>query len=159
VGVGDGFDHVRHRLQLEPKIQQIKREAVTLMQSGLAGYQVVRTLKTYVYPKVEYALRHLRPFQSQFQGFDHAVVGGLRHLLRLPQSATTEFFYMPMSSGGLGLHSLVEMHHALQVAHAWQMLHSKDPRSRRWPRRRWGRWRASATASTRSTGVSWTRSS
>lgn len=52
---------------------------------------------------------------------------GLRHLLRLPQSATTEFFYTPTSGGGLGLQSLVEMHQALQVAHAWQMLHSKDP--------------------------------
>ncbi|KAE8882100.1 hypothetical protein PF010_g11917 [Phytophthora fragariae] len=24
LGVGDGFDHVRHRLQLEPKLRQIK---------------------------------------------------------------------------------------------------------------------------------------
>ncbi|KAK1935455.1 Retrovirus-related Pol polyprotein from type-2 retrotransposable element R2DM [Phytophthora citrophthora] len=127
LGVGDGFDHVRHRLQLEPKIQQIKREAVALMQSGLAAWQVVKALKTYVYPKVEYALRHLRPLQSQLQGFDRTVVRGLRHLMHLPQSATTEFFYTPTSGGGLGLQSLVEMHQALQVAHAWQMLHSKDP--------------------------------
>jgi ribonuclease HI len=127
LGVGDGFDHVRHRLQLEPKLQQIKREAVALMQSGLATWQVVKALKTYVYPKVEYALRHLRPLQSQLQGFDRAVVRGLRHLLRLPQSTTTEFFFTPTSSGGLGLQSLVELHQALQVAHAWQMLHSKDP--------------------------------
>ena len=127
LGVGDGFDHVQHRLQLEPKLQQIKREAVALMQSGLAVWQVVKALKTYVYPKVEYALRHLRPLHSQLQGFDCAVKRGLRHLLRLPQSATTEFFYTPTSGGGLGLQSLVEMHQALQVAHAWQMLHSKDP--------------------------------
>ncbi|CAI5709522.1 unnamed protein product [Peronospora farinosa] len=103
LGVGDGFDHVHHRLQLAPKLQQVKREAV------------------------EYALRHLRPLQSQLQGFDRAVSKGLRHLLRLPQSATTEFFYTPTSGGGLGLQSLVEMHQALQLAHAWQMLHSKDP--------------------------------
>ncbi|OWZ01203.1 reverse transcriptase, partial [Phytophthora megakarya] len=126
LGVGDGFDHVRHRLQLEPKLQQIKREAVALMHSGLAGWQVVKALKVFVYPKVEYALRHLRPLQSQLQGFDRAVIRGLRHLLRLPQSATTEFFYTPTSGGGLGLLSLVEMHQALQVAHAWQMLHSQD---------------------------------
>ncbi|KAE9045926.1 hypothetical protein PR001_g4764 [Phytophthora rubi] len=127
LGVGDRFDHVRHRLQLAPKIQQIKQKAVALMQSGLAPWQVVKALKTYVYPKVEYALRHLRPLQSQLQGFDRAVTRGLRHLLRLPRSATSEFFYTPASSGGLGLQSLVEMHQALQVAHAWQMLHSKDP--------------------------------
>ncbi|KAE8960438.1 hypothetical protein PR001_g30386, partial [Phytophthora rubi] len=126
LGVGDGFDHVRHRLQLEPKLRQIKREAVALMQSGLAPWQVVRALKTYVYPKVEYALRHLRPLQSQLQGFDRAVAKGLRHLLRLPRSSTNEVLYAPTSSGGLGLQPLVEMHKALQVAHAWQMLHSKD---------------------------------
>ncbi|CAI5733649.1 unnamed protein product [Peronospora farinosa] len=28
LGVGDGFDHVRHRLQLEPKIQQLKPRGV-----------------------------------------------------------------------------------------------------------------------------------
>ncbi|CAI5734388.1 unnamed protein product [Peronospora destructor] len=56
-----------------------------------------------------------------------AVSMGLWHLLRLPQSTTTEIFYTPTSGGGLGLQSLVEMHQALQVAHAWQMLHSKDP--------------------------------
>uniref|UniRef100_A0AAV1VP44 Reverse transcriptase domain-containing protein n=1 Tax=Peronospora matthiolae TaxID=2874970 RepID=A0AAV1VP44_9STRA len=102
LGVGDGFDHVQHRLQLEPKLKQIKRETVALMQSGLA-----------------YALRHLRPLQSQLQGFDCAVKRGLRNLLRLPQSATTEFFYTPTSGSGLGLQSLVEMHQALQVAHVW----------------------------------------
>uniref|UniRef100_A0AAV1V724 Reverse transcriptase domain-containing protein n=1 Tax=Peronospora matthiolae TaxID=2874970 RepID=A0AAV1V724_9STRA len=127
LGVGDGFDHVQHRLQLEPKLQQIKREAVALMKSGLAVWQVVKALKTYVYPKVDYALRHLRPLRSQLEGFDCAVKRGLRHMLRLPQSSTTEFFYAPTSGGGLGLQSLVEMHQSLQVAHAWQMLHSKDP--------------------------------
>uniref|UniRef100_A0AAV1V4B8 Reverse transcriptase n=1 Tax=Peronospora matthiolae TaxID=2874970 RepID=A0AAV1V4B8_9STRA len=126
LGVGDGFDHVQHRLQLEPKLQQIKREAVALMKSGLAVWQVVKALKTYVYPKVDYALRHLRPLRSQLEGFDCAVKRGLRHMLRLPQSSTTEFFYAPTSGGGLGLQSLVEMHQSLQVAHAWQMLHSKD---------------------------------
>ncbi|KAG3048504.1 hypothetical protein PC122_g23817 [Phytophthora cactorum] len=127
LGVGDGFDHVRHRLQLEPKLKQLKRESVALLTSGLAPWQVVRALKVYVYPKVEYALRHLRPLQSQLQSFDRVVAKGLRHLLQLPRSATNEVLYTPTSSGGLGLQPLVEMHRALQIAHAWQMLQSKDP--------------------------------
>lgn len=127
LGVGDGFDHVRHRLQLAPKFKQIQREAVALLRSELAPWQVLKAIKVYVYPKVEYALRHLRPSQSQLEGFDRAMTRGLRHMLKLPRSATNEFLHAPTSSGGLGIMPLTEMHAALQVAHAWQMLHSQDP--------------------------------
>jgi hypothetical protein len=126
LGVGDGFDHVRHRLQLEPKLRRLKQETIALLRSGLAPWQIVKAIKVYVYPKVEYALRHLRPFQSQLQGFDSALKRGLRHLLRLPASATNEFFFSPASCGGLGLLPLTELHEALQLGHAWQMLQSKD---------------------------------
>lgn len=127
LGVGDGFDHVQHRLQLAPKLSELKRDAITLLRSPLAPWQILKAIKTYLYPRVEYAMRHLRPLQSQLEGFDRALVKGFRHLLRLPVNATTEFFFAPASSGGLGLLSLVELHKALQVAHAWQMLHSRDP--------------------------------
>ncbi|KAE8981362.1 hypothetical protein PR001_g24022, partial [Phytophthora rubi] len=127
LGVGDGFDHVSHRLQLEPKLKQIKQEAVALMRSELAPWQILKALKVYIYPKVEYALRHVRPLDSQLEVFDRAIVRGLRHLLRLPDCSHHGIFISPTSSGGLGLLSLVELHKALQVAHAWQMLHSKDP--------------------------------
>ncbi|KAJ0389267.1 hypothetical protein ATCC90586_011593 [Pythium insidiosum] len=33
----------------------LKREAVTLLRLELAPHQIVKTLKVYVYPKVEYA--------------------------------------------------------------------------------------------------------
>ena len=127
LGVGDGFDHVRHRLQLDDKIKQIKLEAVTLLRSALAPWQILKALKVYVYPKVEFALRHVRPLRSQLDGFDRAVVRGVKHLLRLGATATTEVLYAPASSGGLGLLPLTELHDTLQVAHAWQMLHSVDP--------------------------------
>ena len=51
VGVGDGYDHVHHRLQLEPKINEIKREAVALLRSELAPWQIIKALMVYVYPK------------------------------------------------------------------------------------------------------------
>uniref|UniRef100_A0AAV1VNX3 Uncharacterized protein n=1 Tax=Peronospora matthiolae TaxID=2874970 RepID=A0AAV1VNX3_9STRA len=96
------------------------------MQSGLAPWQVVKAVKVYLYPRVEYALRHLRSFAQQLEVFDRHLVRGLRHLLRLPTSATTAFFYAPVSRGGLGFLPLTELHGALQVAHGWQMLHSPD---------------------------------
>ncbi|KAJ0390426.1 hypothetical protein P43SY_011776 [Pythium insidiosum] len=71
-------------------------------------------------------MRHVRPLRSQLEGFDNAVRRGLRHLLKLPQSATTALMHAPVSGGGLGLLPLTEQHEALQIAHAWQMLHSPD---------------------------------
>jgi hypothetical protein len=126
LGIGDGFDHVRRRLELAPALTQLKHDATALLQSGLAPWQVVKAVKVYLFPRVEYALRHLRPFQQQLEGFDRHLVRGLRHLLRLPTNSTTSFFFAPVSRGGLGLLPLTEMHAALQVAHGWQMLHSKD---------------------------------
>lgn len=131
LGIGDGFDHVRRRVELAPTLKTLKEDATALLRSGLAPWQVVKAVKVYLYPRVEYALRHLRPFQQQLEGFDRHLVRGLRHLLRLPTSSTTAFFYAPESRGGLGLLPLVEVHAALQVAHGWQVLHSKDPAIRR----------------------------
>uniref|UniRef100_H3H6I1 Reverse transcriptase n=1 Tax=Phytophthora ramorum TaxID=164328 RepID=H3H6I1_PHYRM len=131
LGIGDGFDHVRRRIELAPKLQELKHDATALLQSGLAPWQVVKAVKVYLYPRVEYALRHLRPFHQQLEGFDRHLVRGLRHLLRLPANATTAFLYAPVSRGGLGLLPLTELHAALQVAHGWQMLNSKDPAIRR----------------------------
>ncbi|POM79948.1 Reverse transcriptase, partial [Phytophthora palmivora] len=90
LGIGDGFDHVRRRIELAPALKQLKDDATALLQSGLAPWQVVKAVKTYLYPRVEYALRHLRPFQQQLEGFDRHLVRGLRHLLRLPTNATAE---------------------------------------------------------------------
>ena len=131
LGIGDGFDHVRRRVELAPALTQLKHDATALLQSGLAPWQVVKAVKVYLYPRVEYALRHLRPFAQQLEGFDRHLIRGLRHLLRLPTNATSAFFYAPVSRGGLGFLPLTELHGALQVAHGWQMLHSPDPATRR----------------------------
>ncbi|OWZ01679.1 hypothetical protein PHMEG_00026887, partial [Phytophthora megakarya] len=131
LGIGDGFDHVRRRVELAPTLKLLKDDATALMQSGLAPWQVAKAVKTYLYPRVEYALRHLRPFQQQLAAFDRHLARGLRHLLRLPATATAEWLYAPTSRGGLGLLPLTELHAALQVAHGWQILHAKDPAIRR----------------------------
>ncbi|KAE9351052.1 hypothetical protein PR003_g5055, partial [Phytophthora rubi] len=77
LGIGDGFDHVRRRVELAPALKQLKDDATALLQSGLAPWQVVKAVKTYLYPRVEYALRHLRPFQQQLEGFDRHLARGL----------------------------------------------------------------------------------
>ncbi|KAG2977827.1 hypothetical protein PC120_g25427 [Phytophthora cactorum] len=131
LGIGDGFDHVRRRIELAPKLKSLKQDATALLESGLAPWQVVKAVKVYLYPRVEYALRHLRPDDQHLESFDLHLRRGLRHLLRLPKNANNDFFYSPVSRGGLGLLPLVELHAALQIAHGWQMINSPDPATRR----------------------------
>ena len=131
LGIGDGFDHVRRQIELAPKLKSLKQDATALMASGLAPWQVVKAVKVYLYPRVEYALQHLRLEDQHLESFDLHLRRGLRHLLRLPKNATNDFFYAPVSRGGLGLLPLVDLHAALQIAHGWQILHSPDPAIRR----------------------------
>ncbi|CAI5733080.1 unnamed protein product [Peronospora farinosa] len=131
LGIGDGFDNIRRRVELAPKLKSLKQDATALMASGLAPWQVIKAVKVYIYPRVEYALRHLRHEDQHLESFDLHLRRGLRHLLPLPKNATNDFFYAPVSRGGLGLFLLVDLHAALQIAHGWQILHSPDPAIRR----------------------------
>uniref|UniRef100_H3H8C9 Reverse transcriptase domain-containing protein n=1 Tax=Phytophthora ramorum TaxID=164328 RepID=H3H8C9_PHYRM len=123
LGIGDGFDHVRRRVELAPALKQLKDDATTLLQSGLAPWQVVKAVKTYLYPRVEYALRHLRPFQQQLEGFDRHLARGLRHLLRLPGNATAECFYAPLYNHTKKMVAVVDL------AVAFEEQASDDPES------------------------------
>ncbi|KAE9308236.1 hypothetical protein PF008_g21028 [Phytophthora fragariae] len=82
LGIGDGFDHVRRRIELAPKLEMLKQVATALIESGLAPWQVVKTVEVYLYPRVEYALRHLHPEDQQLKGFDD-------HLRRNPSPPAT----------------------------------------------------------------------
>ncbi|KAE9206245.1 hypothetical protein PF002_g20069 [Phytophthora fragariae] len=82
LGIGDGFDHVRRRIELAPKLEMLKQDATALIESGLAPWQVVKTVEVYLYPRVEYALRHLHPEDQQLKGFDD-------HLRRNPSPPAT----------------------------------------------------------------------
>ncbi|CAI5742887.1 unnamed protein product [Hyaloperonospora brassicae] len=45
LGIGDGFDHVRRRVELAPTLTQLKHDATELLQSGLVPWQVVKAVK------------------------------------------------------------------------------------------------------------------
>ncbi|KAF1326490.1 reverse transcriptase, partial [Globisporangium splendens] len=126
LGIGDGFNHTKRRVSIAPRLAELKRDISAIFRSDLAPWQMVRAIKTYVVPQIEYLLRHVRPLQSQLQGFDSALTKGLRHVLRLPPVSLSAAFFAPQSSGGLGFVKLKDLHAALQIAHGWQMLHSRD---------------------------------
>uniref|UniRef100_A0AAV1V8A1 Uncharacterized protein n=1 Tax=Peronospora matthiolae TaxID=2874970 RepID=A0AAV1V8A1_9STRA len=52
LGIGDGFDHVRRRVELEPLITHL-HEAAALIQSGLVPWQVVKAFKVYLHPRFD----------------------------------------------------------------------------------------------------------
>ncbi|KAF1326966.1 reverse transcriptase, partial [Globisporangium splendens] len=130
LGIEDGPDHARVRVVLQDTLRELTTDVIKLLQSPLAPWQIMRAIKSYVLSKLDYPLRHLRPFLSMFDGFDKTIVRGLKRLLQLPQTATTEFLYAPTSAGGLGLLPLRELYGALKITHGLQMLHSQDPNVR-----------------------------
>ncbi|GAB9476684.1 reverse transcriptase [Globisporangium polare] len=127
LGVGDGFNHVQRRAEMAPKLLDMKKQTTALLRSGLAPWQVLRAIKTYVQPQATYLLQHTRPLLVQLKGYDRVLTKGLKHLLRLPKSTTSCFVFSPIDKGGLGFVPLHEQHALLQVSNAWLMLHSSDP--------------------------------
>jgi hypothetical protein len=54
----------------------------------------------------------------------------IKRLLQLPQAASLEFLYAPVSPGGLGLIPATEIYAALKITHGLQTLHSSGPHIR-----------------------------
>lgn len=126
LGIGDGFNHAQHRGSMGPVLQEMKRMMSAIFRSSLAPWQKMKALKTYVYPKADYLLRHVRAYKTQLDSVDSALARGLRHFLKLNQSITTAMFHAPVAAGGLCFTPLVDLRAVLQISHAWQMLHSSD---------------------------------
>ncbi|KAH9084443.1 hypothetical protein LEN26_020794 [Aphanomyces euteiches] len=126
LGVREGFDYTHTRVQLDSKLQAMRQQVTALIDSPLAPWQIIKALKVYVFSQLDYAIGHVKAPLSQLKAFSTLVTKSLRHLLRLPSTATNEFFYSPPSSGGLGLLPLDEFRDASVLAHAFQMLHSPD---------------------------------
>ncbi|KAH9081297.1 hypothetical protein LEN26_021401 [Aphanomyces euteiches] len=104
----------------------MRQQVTALVKSPLAPWQIIKALKVYVFSQLDYAIRHVKAPLSQLKTFSSFVNKSLRHLLRLPITATNEFFCSPPSFGGLGLLPMDELRDASVVAHAFQMLHSPD---------------------------------
>ncbi|POM69209.1 Hypothetical protein PHPALM_14528 [Phytophthora palmivora] len=126
LGVGDGLKHAQHRGSMGPVLQDVKRMMAAIFRSPLAPWQKIKALKTYVYPKTDYLLRHIRAYRTQLESVDSALARNLRYLLKLNKFSTTALFHVPVAKGGLGFVSLVDLRAVLQVSHTWQMLHSPD---------------------------------
>ncbi|KAH9141257.1 hypothetical protein AeRB84_014574 [Aphanomyces euteiches] len=126
LGIREGFDHVHTRFQLEANLNDMRRQITALVQSPLAPWQIIKAIKVHVLSQLDYGLRHVKAPLSQLKSFSTFLTKSLQHLLRLPTTATNEFFYAPPTSGGLGFLPLDELRAASILAHACQMLNSPD---------------------------------
>lgn len=109
LGVGDGFNHAKHRGSMGPVLHHMKCMMAAIFRSSLAPWQKMKAIKTYVYPKADYLLRHVRAYKTQMDSVDSALARGLRHLLKLNKSSTTSMLHSPASVGGLGFIPLIEL--------------------------------------------------
>ncbi|KAH9163633.1 hypothetical protein AeNC1_018761, partial [Aphanomyces euteiches] len=113
-------------LSLDAKLHSLRQQITALVQSALAPWQIIKAIKVYVLSQLDYAIRHVKAPLSQLKSFSSLLTKSLRHLLRLPATATNEFFFSPPTWGGLGFLPLDELRAASLVTHAFQMLTSPD---------------------------------
>ncbi|KAE9243092.1 hypothetical protein PF002_g8422 [Phytophthora fragariae] len=59
----------------------------------------VKAIETYVYPKANYLLHHVRAYKTQLESINSALARDLRHLFHLNQSSTTALFHTPVRKG------------------------------------------------------------
>lgn len=124
LGVGDRFNHVKLRAKMAPKLLGMKKQTTSLLRSGLAPWQVMRAIKTYVQSQATYLIQHTRPLLVQLKGYDRVLTKGIKYL---PKSTASCFMFSLIDKGGLGFVLLHEQHALLQVSNAWLMLHSPGP--------------------------------
>jgi len=126
LGISDGFDPSKRRLQLGPLLRELTKDATTIFKSELAPWQKIKALKTYIYSRLDYPFRNLRPLQQQLAAIDSHITRLIRHCLKLPIGTTKNIFYTATGQGGLGLLPLTQLHPTLQITHGVQMLNSGD---------------------------------
>ncbi|KAF0683738.1 Aste57867_24228 [Aphanomyces stellatus] len=130
LGIREGLDHHRVVLQLDGLLAGLKEAVVKLSKSKLAPSQWLKAVKTYIYSKLEYPLRHIDAPVSRLHTLTAAIHRAVRHVMHLPQATSAHFMASPVDCGGLGLLPVEEFGKAIRVAHLYQMLHSADDATR-----------------------------
>lgn len=90
---------------IDPRVSvsALKAALGSLKKAPLKPQQKVVMLRTYLIPRFIFAFTHTECYPKLMSQQDRLIRRWLKETLRLPSSVCSEFFYLPLKEGGLGI--------------------------------------------------------
>ena len=107
--------------------ETIKEMGTNMARSYATTYQKMRTLKSCIRNKVEYAFCVAPYTKSQLSTFDSILCRAAKEAYRLPKSVSTAAAHEDTSKGGLGCPSLLANYNAIQTQRLVAALNDRGP--------------------------------
>jgi hypothetical protein len=96
---------------IDPRVSvsALKAALGSLAKAPLKPQQKVVMLRTYLIPRFIFAFTHTECYPKLMSQQDRLIRRWLKETLRLPASVCSEFFYLPVKEGGLGIGKLYDI--------------------------------------------------
>lgn len=127
LGLPDTVSRNRQNQQFGAILHSTREKISKIFKSRLLPWQKFHAVKTYALPSMEFMLKNCDPHLRPLAYFDSELRRQIKHELHLPQSATNDFIYSPISEGGLGFIKTTDQIVCLKATHILKMLNSSDP--------------------------------
>ncbi|XP_046684359.1 uncharacterized protein T26G10.4-like [Homalodisca vitripennis] len=109
-------------------IARLEEETAKIFASGLAPWQKLDAVRTFIVPQLDFNLRTARIRKTSLKGLDSLMRAEGKRTLGLPSRASVELVELPPSWGGAGLLPISDQADLAAVGHAFRLLTSPDPR-------------------------------
>jgi hypothetical protein len=96
-------------VNLKVTVPAVKAALECLSKAPLKPQQKIVLLRTHLIPRFVFAFTHTECYPKLINQQDRTIRRWLKKTLRLPESACTEFFYLPTKEGGLGIGKLYDI--------------------------------------------------
>jgi len=90
-------------------VAELKSALESLKKAPLKPQQKVLMLRSYLIPRFIFAFIHTECYPKLIGQQERLIRRWLKEILRLPQSVCSEFFYLPIKDGGLGVGKLYDI--------------------------------------------------
>ncbi|XP_046684394.1 uncharacterized protein LOC124370148 [Homalodisca vitripennis] len=109
-------------------IARLEEETAKIFASGLAPWQKLDAVRTFIVPQLDFNLRTARIRKTSLKGLGSLMRAEGKRTLGLPSRASVELVELPPSWGGAGLLPISDQADLAAVGHAFRLLTSPDPR-------------------------------